>query len=320
MKEDDAIFNEARTLLDQWLETCKRRNRLARNTIAVGIVALHHLRHAKTLPIEREEVVSPGGEIKLSRGSSLAQILKCYGIDATYLKEVTTRQAHQDGQRLLTSLEWGGLFASLPTDCREHVLKALIGHLTEIARQQLQAEAIRIRIDQRQSPLTWVRQILEMAQGRSPGIVEQHLVGAKLEARFPEQKIPTLPVHAADSQTRRSGDYELQASACTIVIHVTAQPSRALLEKCAENLRQGQLPLILTLREKEQNALVFAEEQGIGDKVLVISIDHFIATNLIEMALTSGSSLIEVFQQLVKIYNHRIETAETDWSCKVRIE
>lgn len=317
---EDGILNEARKILDQWLESCERRNRLARNTIAVGIVALHHLRNANELPIKPEEVVSQGGEIKLSRGSSLAQILKCYGIDATYLKEVTTRQAHQDGQRLLASLKWGGLFASLPTDYREHVLKELIGHLTEIARQQLQAEAIRIRIDQRQSPLTWVRQILEAKRDRSRGVLEQHLVGAKLEARFPERQIPALPVHAADLHTRRSGDYELQTSKHTIVIHVTAQPSSALLEKCKENLRQGQLPLIITLREKEQHALALAEDRGIGDQVMVTPIDHFIATNLIEMALASGSPLIEVFQQLIEIYNHRIETAETDWSRKVQIE
>ena len=101
----DQISEKCQQILQKWLESCTRSGRLSRNTIAVGIVVLHHLRDK--CPVKSDEVISPGGEIVGSR-SRLHKIMQTYDISKPekYLKEVTTRQAHPDGKRLFEALEY----------------------------------------------------------------------------------------------------------------------------------------------------------------------------------------------------------------------
>ncbi len=314
------ILDQAQKHLSEWLSSCTRRGKLSRNTIAVGVVALHHLRVAKTLPLERDSAVTKGGEMKLSRGSKFRELLQQYGVGERYLKEVTTRQAHQDGQRLLDALQWGELLTPLSPAEREEVLDALLNTVLKKAQEQLQRESVRLRLDQNLSPWAWIRQILDATRDRSFGIVEQHLVGAKLEARFPNQNFPTLPAHAADAPTRRSGDFELSIASGKVVFHVTARPSSTLIQKCRENLENRLLPVILTSREKEANAIALAEDQGIAHQIAVLPIEHFVATNLIEFAAERNISLMDALKAIVEAYNRRVDAAETNLSCKIELE
>ena len=66
-----------RSALDDWLESCKRRGGISRNTVAVGIVILDHLR--RECPIAKEKILSKGGEISGSR-AGLHNILVKYGL------------------------------------------------------------------------------------------------------------------------------------------------------------------------------------------------------------------------------------------------
>lgn len=318
--QQEQILSEAMQRLNDWLESCTRKGKLSRNTIAVGLVALHHLKTAENLPLRREAVLSKGGEIRQARGEGIKQILNDYGLGAGFLKEVTSRQAPQDGQRLFESLEWGGVFVGLPKQARDAIINQLATMLLQKAQEQLQREAVRLKIDQNQSPAAWLRQIVEATRDRSRGVVEQHIVGAKLETRFPEQDFPALPAHAADAQTGRAGDYELKLESSSVIIHVTAHPSSALIEKCRENLRNRQTPLILTLREKEQNAIALAEDQQLADQIAVIPIEHFVATNIIEIASQRRCALVDVLRAIIDVYNRRVEEAETDHSCKLVME
>lgn len=320
MMQSEQIRWEAQQRLNNWLTTCTRKGKLSRNTIVVGLVVLHHLKNAEDLPLSREAVLSSGGEIKQARGKAIREILKAYGLEPNFLKEVTSRQAPQDGQRLFEMLEWGGVFHTLSKQERVAVLDDLANLLIKAAREQAQREAVRLKIDQNQSPWTWLRQIIQATRDRSHGVVEQHLVGAKLETRFPNQEFPALPAHAADAQTGRSGDYQLETASGSVVIHVTAHPNSALIEKCRENLRNRQTPLILTLREKEPSALALAEDKGLADHIAVAPIEHFVATNILEIASQQQRTLYDVLKQLIDAYNHRIETAETDLSCKIQLE
>lgn len=320
MMQTEQILQDAQRKLNDWLTTCTRKGKLSRNTIAVGLVVLHHLKNAEDLPLRREAVLSSGGEIKQARGKAIREILKTYGLEPNFLKEVTSRQAPQDGQRLFEMLEWGGVFQTLSKQERLAVLDQLSNLLIQAAREQAQREAVRLKIDQNQSPWTWLRQVIHATRDRSQGIVEQHLVGAKLETRFPEQEFPALPAHAADAQTGRTGDYQLETASGSVVIHVTAHPSSALIEKCRENLRNRQTPLILTLREKEQSALALAEDKGLADHVAVMPIEHFVATNILEIASQQQLTLFDVMRRLIDAYNRRVEAAETDLSCKILLE
>jgi len=219
----EEVKQQSRQILSEWLDSCTRRGKIARNTVAVGIVVLDHLRRA--CPTLRDEVISQGGEVSGAR-SGLGIILKSYNIPSSYLKEVTTRQGHQDGQRLFEQFEWGKKLAELPEDERETLLLELVEDLKNLANVWLKRQNLKLDIDRRQAPTTWVNVIVENAKGRSGGVVEQHLVGAKLARRFREMEIPNHPAHAGDRQTERAGDFTISQ----LVYHVTSAPSRDVLQ------------------------------------------------------------------------------------------
>jgi len=194
----DKIRDEGRQILSDWVNSCKQGEKVSRNTVAVGIVVLDHLQ--QKCPVAQNEVITKRGEVKGAR-SGLKRVLVKYDIPASYLKEVTTRQGHQDGQRLFEEFEWGKKLAKLPDDEREKLLLELIESLRDFASNWLKRQNLKLDIDRRQAPTTWVNVIVENAKGRSGGVVEQQLVGAKLARRFKGISVPNHPAHAGDRQT-----------------------------------------------------------------------------------------------------------------------
>ncbi|OQA45985.1 MAG: hypothetical protein BWY52_01024 [Chloroflexi bacterium ADurb.Bin325] len=308
----EEIRSQSLQLLDTWLSFCVRRNRLSRNTIAIGIVVLDHLR--QKCPVSREDVISAGGEIKGSR-AALSTILKRYGISERYLKEATTRQAHQDGQRLLDMLEWGGRLCTLSPEYRDALLVALIDPLVKNAKEWLNRQSLKLEIDRSLSPAAWIHLILENAKGQSGGIVEQHLVGAKLARRYPQTTISNHPAHAADVQTDRSGDFEVQRT----IYHVTGAPGQRVIEKCLSNARAGYHPILLIPRSKQNQAVVLAQVQNGEDSITIISIEDFVALNIIEMATGEQRDFYSVLKDIVSTYNQRLSEVETDMSLQIEV-
>lgn len=298
--------------VENWIQSCTRRGKVSRNTIAIGIVVLDHLRRQS--PVLPEDVISPGGEVKGSR-SGLGNILETYGIPGQYLKEVTTRQAHPDGQRLFEAFNWGQDFAVLRSAQREKLLLSLIALLVDRAKEWLRRQNLKLDIDRRHAPTTWIKSIVDNAQSRSGGVVEQHLVGAKLARRFPDRHIPNHPAHAADRQTGRAGDFTI----AQMVYHVTATPSRSVIQKCAENIRAGMLPVLLVPASLEYKAVALAEDEGINNEMSVISIENFVAMNIIELAAETDRGFFNVLQEIVELYNERLAQVETDLSLQIEV-
>ena len=309
----ELLFVECHQILNSWLESCTRNRRIARNTIAVGIVVLHHIRQNVT--IERDNVISQGGEISGAR-SGLGNILETYGIPSSFLKEVTTRQGHQDGQRLFEKFEWGNKFSSLSNEEKEKLLLELIGKLLMRANDWLLRQNLKLAIDRRQAPSSWISLIVENAKDRSGGVVEQHLVGAKLERRFKEIDIANFPAHAADRQTEREGDFNIS----NLVYHVTATPSRNVLQKCGNNIRAGLHPILVIPRAQENKARVLSQDEGIDKELTIISIEDFIAMNIIELATEESKDFFTVLKEIVQIYNKRLEEVETDLSLQIEVK
>ncbi len=308
----ESLKKESRQVLDTWLESCTRNKRISRNTVAIGIVVLDHLRRA--CPVSRDEVISQGGEVTGAR-SGLGKILELYGVPRSYLKEITTRQGHQDGQRLFEQFEWGKKLAKLPDDEREKLLLELIESLRSIANDWLKRQNLKLDIDRRQAPTTWVSVIVENAKGRSGGVVEQQLVGAKLARRFKGISVPNYPAHAGDRQTERVGDFAISK----LVYHVTAAPSRSVLQKCAENLKVGLHPILLVPHEQENKARILAQDEGIDRELTIISIEDFVALNIIEVATEENKDFFSVLKEIVGIYNKRLAEVETDLSLQIEV-
>lgn len=72
MEQNDRIKQETRQILKDWLDSCTRHGKISRNTIAIGIVVLDHLR--RSCPLSRDQIISQGGEISGAR-SGLARTL-----------------------------------------------------------------------------------------------------------------------------------------------------------------------------------------------------------------------------------------------------
>jgi hypothetical protein len=298
-------------LIQSWLESRRRAGKISRNTIAVGIVLLDKLREKPSL--SQSEVFSPGGEIKGSR-SSLGSTLKKYGIPVKFLKEVTTRQAHQDGKALIEGLEYGELLAS-DSERREQQLSAGIKILVAEAHRWLARQPIRVNCDRQLSPTSWISSILEKARGKSGGKVEQHLVGAKLKQRHPNLDVPNYPGHAGDFQTKRSGDFPLE----WVSYHVTATDGKEAIPRCKENVESGVHPVLLVPRRHISRAQVRAEMEGISERVSILAIEDFITQNIIELSTERNEDFFTTLQAIIEEYNRRLEQVETDMSLRIEI-
>lgn len=308
----DKTREQSFAILKGWLESCSRKKKRSRNTIAVGIVTFDHLRHK--CPVTKADIMSDGGELKGSR-AGLGKTLERYGISRSYLKEATTRQAHQDAQRLLEDFEWGSILMLLSDDDRDRLLVELIKKLAGEANEWLNRQNLKLDIDRADSPSSWIQLILERAKGRSGGVVEQHLVGAKLEKRFHDISVPNYPAHAADAQTERQGDFSIQKA----VYHVTATPSLSVVQKCAANIRAGKHPILLVPADRKPATIGFAELEGIERQLSVISIEDFLALNIIEMAAGEGTDFFHVLRMIVETYNKRLAEVETDLSLRIEV-
>ena len=300
--------------LAAWLDSCTRKGKISRNTIAVGIVILDHL-HRKC-PLAKSDVVSAGGEIVGSR-HGLNDALERHGIPGQkFLKEVTTRQAHQDGQRLLELLDFGRGLAAMPVSRRNTLIRNSIESLVVRAHEWLSRQHFKLNLDRQYSPVAWIGNLLDEARGRSGGKVEQHLVGAKLEQRHPDIEIPNHAGHAADLQTGRSGDFIVGSTA----YHVTATPGSGVITKCAANLASGLHPVMLIPRDQVNKARHLAEDQAIASRVTIFAIEDFIALNVVEMSKGDQREFVSTLKRIVDAYNRRLEEVETDMSLKIEIQ
>jgi hypothetical protein len=299
-------------IVAEWLKTRERAKKISRNTIAVGIVVLDHLR--RECPIFPDDLFSKGGELKGSR-SGLRGTLERYGIPRNFLKEATTRQAHQDARALAEKLEYGKKLAVLAPGPREGELQKGLALLVAKAKAWLSRQPIKVSCDRHQSPSTWVASILDKAKGRSGGVVEQHLVGAKLQKRHPGIVIPNNPGHAADAQTRRSGDFPLQA----VSYHVTATDGKEAVGRCKENIETGVHPILLVPKRYAEKANVYAEIAGIQDRVSILAIEDFITQNIIELSTHQQQDFFSTLKAIIDEYNRRLEEVETDMSLKIEL-
>lgn len=296
-----------------WLDSCVRKGRLSRNTIAVGMVVLDHLR--EECPVVKGDVMSEGGELKGSR-AGLGSILEKYGIPRNFLKEATTRQAHQDARRLLELFDWGKAFAELTNEERNRLLKDLITQLTDKAEEWLSRPNLKFDVNRLESPTTWVHSILEKSKGISGGVVEQHIVGAKLQKRYEDYSLPNYPAHSADAQTERLGDFSIHET----VYHVTAAPTQAVIQKCTANLRAGKHPILLVPQDKKALAVAFAEQEHIENQISVISIEDFVAVNIIEISTDKKREFFQILREIIEIYNKRLLEVETDMSLRIEVK
>ena len=145
------------------------------------------------------------------------------------------------------------------------------------------------------------------------GTMLQHLVGATLELSLPQSTIQHNGASVADAVSSRSGDFVIDG----IIIHCTVAPGDALLTKCTENLKNGLLPIILTIGKGVLAAQNLAESHGVDGRVTVWDAFQFVSEKIYLHSLFKSSNLRSSALKVFAKYNEIIEQHEANPSLKI---
>ncbi|MBI4558118.1 MAG: DUF4928 family protein [Candidatus Hydrogenedentes bacterium] len=167
----------------------------------------------------------------------------------------------------------------------------------------------------RQAVTSWVHATVEGVRKSSASIVERELVGATLVRRFRKVPLATQLGGASDAQSDCMGDFAVNR----LVYQVRSVPSGNVLQGCAKILKADLHPVLIIPQEQEDKARILAQDEGIDEELTIISLEDFVAFEIIELATDENKELFTVFRQLVEICNKRLSEVETDLSLQIEV-
>jgi hypothetical protein len=308
-------LNEA---LSEWYE--KQRNakgNVNRNVMAVGLGVSSLLKSHSTLP---PEVIASDNksQVRGLSGSLVKKILANHGIKKPFAEEGgrTSRKTLPLAQSLAVVITPYIHTTSTDTE-RQNISRQIENFfITKIKHDYFDKQTIKVNIDVNRPVSQLVADIFESLKGRSDhpaGAVAQHLVGAKLQMRFPNVDIGQDNANAADQQTDRQGDFQINTTA----FHVTVAPMEKLVIRCKENIRNGFRPVLIVSGNKLAFAEGLMEAHNLKEDVDVTSIETFIGTNISELGMYDVTNIKKRITELVRTYNDRIVRNETDQSLRI---
>ena len=185
------------------------------------------------------------------------------------------------------------------------------------------SKPLRLRVDPSKSLRHIIRELITAALDRQKeslgmmiaGAVVEHLVGAKLEIALPDVTIRHKGFAVTDAPSGGKGDFLVGNSA----IHVTTAPTEALLRKCSRNLGENLRPIVITTEIGAGGAEALAANAGILDKVDILEIEQFMATNVYKWSRFVQEKRAVTIGELVEAYNRIIDECETDHSLKISL-
>jgi hypothetical protein len=312
------IVKRALELFETWfshLPAHKASGGPAKGTIAAALVVLERLRESYRLDIKTH--TAPGGvQIKGVSGQAVKKILARFGETRTFVKEGgrTNRGLRDQIKMMLETIEKANLESLSPekrSDVLNEMQRFLIGKVIAFHARQ------RIKMVYDPAKSTWqnIQDLLSVARETGKeGPVAQHLVGAKLQLRFPDIKVGNESYSTADDQLGRPGDFYIGDTA----FHVTVSPMIGVYERCRTNLENGYRVYLLVPERAVTGARQNAELMVPG-RIAVESIESFVGQNIEELSYFSRDKLKNGFRRLLETYNDRVDTAETDKSMLIEI-
>lgn len=307
-----------KTALSDWYESQRNgKGNVNRNVMAVGLGISALLRsHPQLTP----EVVASDNrsQVRGLSGPLIKKILANYGINRAFAEEGgrTSRKTLPLAQSL--ALVVNPFVDPNSKDDERAIISDSIADffVDKIQRDYFDKQTIKVNIDVKRPVSQLVTDIFESLKGRSDqpaGAVAQHLVGAKLQMRFPDFDIGQDNANAADQQTDRQGDFQINNTA----FHVTVAPMEKLVTRCQENIRNGFRPVLVVSADKVAFAEGLMEAHGLKEDVDVTSIETFIGTNISELGEYDSDEIKKRITQLIRTYNDRIVNNETDQSLRI---
>ncbi|RYU89366.1 DUF4928 domain-containing protein [Mucilaginibacter terrigena] len=287
----------------------------ANGSIATALVVLNRLQAEYILDFN-EHVADGGMQIRGASGSAVSAILKNFGEDRPFAKEGgrTNRGGPSEVKELLLALSHLQL-DQLNKHERNSILIDMQSFLVERVKDYHNRQKIRLLFNPDLSTWYIIHNLLQISieEGKA-GYIAQHLIGAKLQLRFPNIEISNQSASTADMQTNRPGDFLIGQTA----FHVTVAPMPAVFEKCKYNITQGYKPFLIVPDSKligaRQNAEQFCQQQ-----IAVESIESFVSQNIEEISGFNKNVLGLTIKDLVKIYNRRVDSTETDKSLMIEL-
>ncbi len=271
------------------------------------------------LPLDPSVLVTAAQGQVLGLGKSAVQsILKDYGIT-----KVLAAEGGRTSRGSMGNMQDYVAFLNELASASQINLGSIEAWWADRVRDFFESSPLKLKVDTGTSLKASITGIFDEAKKRQSenrgstvlGAVMQHLVGAKLEVLFPDQKIQHSGYSVADSPTGRSGDFQIG----DCVIHVTTAPGSLLLQKCSDNLDKGLRPLVVSTHAGAALAETLAEEQGLNRRVEVLDITQFLVANMLEWTSFEGNQRRDTFEGLVARYNAIVDACETDPSLKIEV-
>lgn len=288
----------------------------ARGGVQAALVVLERLRTLCDLDPMRH-MAPKGGQIAGLSTSAVKKILVRYGETRMLSKEGgrTSRGNPEAVAALLSRLENAGL-AHQDERARLGTIDAMQRWIVARSAAYHELKPLSFDFDLSQPTSRIISRILATAaERRQGGPVAQHLVGAKLELRFPDEQVGNFGYAAADDQAGRAGDYQVNDA----VFHVTVAPKLAHAEQCRSNLNNGLTPYLLTDDGHLAEALVRLKDVGVQDRVELRTIETFVGQNLCEIGGFSRSQRPHTWAALLAAYNRRVDAVEADKSLMIDV-
>ena len=295
--------------------TSKKDPTPARGVIAASLAILDRLREEYNLSLDVH--TTPGnGQVRTS-GQTVKDILARFGEHRLYTSEGgrTNRGSIQGVSSMLDAFALTGLDEMSQED-RAAILQSCQEFLVERVREYHNRQRIAITYSQASSTWHLVQSILDTAdQEGKAGPVAQHLVGAKLQLRFPEVEITNEGFATADQQTQRPGDFLIGDTA----FHVTVAPMQALYDKCRRNVDRGFKVYILVPDRRLQGARQNIELALLAELVAVESLESFVSQNIDELSTFTRDGRRLKLVSLLELYNQRVAAVEYDKSLMIEL-
>ena len=273
----------------------------------------------KGLPLAAESLrTDEGGQVSGLGKSAVQKILESHGI--------TKVLAEEGGRTSRGSLGLMKAYVETLNELHKHGtvnLDDAFAWWIDRVRAHFASEGPKFNFDTGKSLRANIEDLLQQArevQANSGGTnyvgaMLQHLVGAKLDLVLGVGKLKHHGHSVADHPTDRKGDFQVEA----VAIHVTTHPSEALVRKCADNLRAGLKPLIISFGDGVAGAMFLLKNSDMVDRVDVLDAGQFLTANVYERSLFNAAECRVTLGKLLERYNEIVATCETDPTLRVRI-
>lgn len=291
---------------------------LSKGSLSLALILTRNAK-AKSFPLDKAEfVTAKGGQVAGLGGPAVKKILGDHGVERILSNE-GGRTSRGNMDRMSAYIDvLNGLHDQGILD-----LEDAESYWVERAQAYFDALPFTFRLDPARSLRACVRDLLAQAVARQrevtgtmyAGAVMQHLVGAKLDY-VTKGAIAHHGFSVADAPSNRSGDFLIG----DVAVHVTTAPGEALIRKCQANLSTGLRPLIVTTEDGVGGAKALSKQAGVDDRLDVIEIEQFVATNVYEWSVFERDARPTAVQEIIERYNRIVGEVEGDPSLRIEFE